>query len=284
MSPRPAYFRVLATFARNSLVRNMAFRGNFLIETFTTIAWAAVNLAFYVLIFSFTSRIGEGWGKYQFFMFFGTGLLVNSLVMTLFMTNLDELSELIRTGALDFALLKPIDAQFLISLRRIDWSSLANFVVGLALLFYGLARADCRPGAATLVLYPFYVLCGVAVYYSFMLVLASASVWMGRNLTLLDFWFYITTFSRYPMEIFRGPVGGSCGGRSPSSCRCWSWSTCRRGWWRGRSGPPRRGSGPCPCSPCWPRWPAWPFGLDLPAGVGQLPQRQQLRSDDETRL
>lgn len=41
-----------------------------------------------------------------------------------------------------------------------------------------------------------------------MLVLASASVWMGRNLTLLDFWFYITTFSRYPMEIFRGPVGG----------------------------------------------------------------------------
>ncbi len=56
-------------------------------------------------------------------------------------------------------------------------------------------------------LYPFYVLCGVAVYYSFMLVLASASVWMGRNLTLLDFWFYITTFSRYPMEIFRGPVG-----------------------------------------------------------------------------
>ncbi len=208
MSPRPAYFRVLATFARNSLVRDMAFRGNFLIETFTTIAWAAVNLAFYVLIFSFTSRIGEGWGKYQFFMFFGTGLLVNSLVMTLFMTNLDELNELIRTGALDFALLKPIDAQFLISLRRIDWSSLANFVVGLALLFYGLARADCRPGAATLVLYPFYVLCGVAVYYSFMLVLASASVWMGRNLTLLDFWFYITTFSRYPMEIFRGPVGG----------------------------------------------------------------------------
>lgn len=141
MSPRPAYFRVLATFARNSLVRDMAFRGNFLIETFTTIAWAAVNLAFYVLIFSFTSRIGEGWGKYQFFMFFGTGLLVNSLVMTLFMTNLDELSELIRTGALDFALLKPIDAQFLISLRRIDWSSLANFVVGLA---HALLRAGPR--------------------------------------------------------------------------------------------------------------------------------------------
>ena len=140
MSVRPAYFRVLLTFARNSLVRDMTFRGNFLIETFSSLAWVFINLAFYVLIFRFTSMIGEdgGWGKYQFFMFFATGLLINSLVMTLFMTNLDELSDLIRTGALDFVLLKPIDAQFLVSLRRIDWSSLANFAFGLALLLYAL--------------------------------------------------------------------------------------------------------------------------------------------------
>ena len=30
---------------------------------------------------------------------------------------------------------------------------------------------------------------------------------MGRNLTLLDFWFYITTFSRYPMEIYTARWG-----------------------------------------------------------------------------
>ena len=30
---------------------------------------------------------------------------------------------------------------------------------------------------------------------------------MGRNLTLFDFWFYITNFSRYPMEIYHGPWG-----------------------------------------------------------------------------
>ena len=43
------------------------------------------------------------------------------------MTNADEFSELIRTGNLDFALLKPIDTQFLVSLQRIDWSSLGEF-------------------------------------------------------------------------------------------------------------------------------------------------------------
>ena len=45
MSLRPAYFRVFLTFARNSLVRDMTFRGNFLIETVSSMAWMLINLA-----------------------------------------------------------------------------------------------------------------------------------------------------------------------------------------------------------------------------------------------
>ena len=44
-----------------------------------------------------------------------------------------------------------------------------------------------------------------------MIALASATVWMGRNLTLYDFWFYIITFSRYPMEIYTGRLGRPLG-------------------------------------------------------------------------
>jgi ABC-2 type transport system permease protein len=40
-----------------------------------------------------------------------------------------------------------------------------------------------------------------------MIALGAATVWMGRNVTLLDFWFYVTIFSRYPMEIYNGPWG-----------------------------------------------------------------------------
>ena len=68
-----------------------------------------------------------GWSKYQFFVFLATTLFINSLVQAFFMPNAEEFSELIRTGDLDFALLKPIDTQFLISLQKVDWSALANF-------------------------------------------------------------------------------------------------------------------------------------------------------------
>ena len=50
------------------------------------------------------------------------------------MPNADEFSELIRTGNLDFALLKPIDTQFLISFHKVDWSSLVNLLAGAVLL------------------------------------------------------------------------------------------------------------------------------------------------------
>ena len=215
MSPRPSYFRVFLTFVRNSLVRDMMFPANFIIETISSFGWVMMNVGFYILIFRYTSQIGAGgsegaaWDKYQFFVFIATSMFINSVVQMFFMTNADEFSELIRTGNLDFALLKPIDTQFLISLRKIEWSSLANFLVAAILMGYALPRVEgFHLTIWQVVLYPIYVAAGIVILYSLTIVLAAASVWLGRNTSIYDFWFYITTFSRYPMEIYSGPVGG----------------------------------------------------------------------------
>lgn len=210
MNRHPSYARVFLTFARNSLVRDMTFRSNFIIEAITSVSWMLMNLGFYVLIFTYTPMIGEGtggWGKYQFFVFISTSMMINSLVQTFFMPNAEEFSEQIRTGALDFALLKPIDTQFLISLAKIDWSSFSNFLFAAGLLAFSLSRMDHGPTAAQVALYPLYVACGVAIMYSLMITLSATSVWLGRNQTLYEFWFYITNFSRYPMEIYEGRIG-----------------------------------------------------------------------------
>ena len=216
MSNHPSYYRVFLTFARNSLVRDMTFRGNFIIETLSSVSWVFMNLGFYVLVFQHTTRLGNvtnwgehefAWGKYEFFLFLATTLLINSLVQAFFMQNAQEFSELIRTGSLDFALLKPIDTQFLVSLQRVQWSSLGNLAVGLLLMGFSLYKLECRPGPVQIVLYLVFVVCGVAILYSLMISLAATSIWLGRNQTLYNFWFYITNFSRYPMEIYNGAYG-----------------------------------------------------------------------------
>ncbi len=191
------------------------FPANFIIETISSFGWVMMNVAFYLLIFEYTDQIGGdgtaggAWDKHQFFVFISTSMFINSIVQMFFMTNADEFSELIRTGGLDFALLKPIDTQFLISLRRIEWASLANFVVAAVLMAVrfaacrgvhphgvaGGAVPDLRCGGSGRAIQPDDRAGGrerVA----------------GRNTSIYDFWFYITTFSRYPMEIYSGPVGG----------------------------------------------------------------------------
>jgi ABC-2 type transport system permease protein len=209
MSDRPNYLAVFATFARNSLVRDMTFRWNFLLDCISSMSWVLMQLGFYLIIFHHTTEIGAGtgWHKWEFFVFLSTTLFINSIVQALFMPNASEFSELIRSGNLDFALLKPIDAQFLVSMQKIEWSSLANFVFAALLLTISLGELHYRPSVMQCVLYAMYVGCGVAMMYSLMIALGSISVWLGRNESLYDFWFYITNFSRYPMEIYEGRVG-----------------------------------------------------------------------------
>ena len=212
---RASYSRVFLTFARNSLVRDMTFRANFIIECLSSVTWTLMNLGFYLLIFQYTNSIGEdtGWGKWEFFAFLATTMIVNGLVQVFFLHNCDEISELIRTGGLDFAMLKPIDTQFLISLEKVDWSSLSNVAVGVALLIVSLVQMTTRASDRLILeplaigLYVFYVLCGIAILYSLMIALSATSIWLGQNRSLYDFWFYITNFSRYPMEIYDGRFG-----------------------------------------------------------------------------
>lgn len=209
-SVHPSYWKVFLTFARNSLVRDMTFRTNFFIQCVSSLGWTLMNVGFYLIIFQYADSIGQGsgWDRDKFFLFIATTWFINSLVQAFFMPNAEEFSELIRTGGLDFALLKPIDTQFLISFRRIDWSALSNFFAGFVIAAFALHSLATRetdpmiPSIVSILLYIVFCACGVAIMYSLMICLSATSIWLGRNQTLYNFWFYITNFSRYPMEMY----------------------------------------------------------------------------------
>lgn len=209
------YLRIFFAFARNSLIRDMTFRSNFLLDCVSSLSWLLMNLGFYLIVFHHVQSIGlnTGWGRNEFFVFLATTWLINSLIQAFLMPNAQEFSELIRTGGLDFALLKPVDTQFLISFRKVEWSALSNFVFGIIILVYALVQLSSRTEPPwvfqplVLVLYIFYICCGVAILYSLMICLAATSIWLGRNQSLYDFWFYITNFSRYPADIYQGGWG-----------------------------------------------------------------------------
>ncbi len=176
-------------------------------------SWALMNWGLFKIIYQHTGEIGRGsgWHEHEFFVFLGTVWIINSLIQTLFMANAEEFSELIRTGNLDFALLKPIDTQFLISFPRLNFAQIPNGLLGLFLVIWSLGQLSSDPQRAipidisigNILAFGFFVGCGAVVMYSVMIILASTSIWLGRNQNLYTFWFYITNFYRYPMEIYQ---------------------------------------------------------------------------------
>ncbi len=204
---RPHYWRVWLTFLKVSLSREMIFRWHFLIEVVTTCFWIAAQLLLFEIIYGRVTTIRD-WTRTEYFGFMATGMLINAFVEMLFMPNCASFSEQIRTGNLDFALVKPIDTQFLVSFQTVDMSLLAQIFVSLGLLAYSVVQSQVTVTLGSAVMYAFLVLVAVGFFYSMMIALASAAVFMGRNQGLYDFWFYVTSFARYPGDVYRQGVAG----------------------------------------------------------------------------
>src|SRR5262245_41950955 len=133
------YFRLLAAFARFGLTRELAFRWNFLVKMFVEVLWLSIILAFYRTIFTKTAVVAD-WSEPQYLFFVGCYFALLGLIETLFLENCNEFADLVRSGDLDFFLLKPIDEQFLITCRKVDWSCAANVLMGIGVMLAGLAR------------------------------------------------------------------------------------------------------------------------------------------------
>jgi ABC-2 type transport system permease protein len=204
---RANYYRVFATFFRNALVREMTFRGNLIITIMTRTFYFVAQLTLFEIIYRQVVAIDD-WTRYEYFAFMATGMLINSLVEAFFMPNCANFSELIRTGNLDFVLLKPIDAQFLVSFEKMELAMLNQAVLALSLVTYALVKIGHPVHPLHAAMYVVFVAVGVGLLYSLMLLLASTSVWFGRNTGLYDFWFYVTIFARYPRGIYGGSPAG----------------------------------------------------------------------------
>jgi ABC-2 type transport system permease protein len=197
------YLRLLAAFARYGLARELTFRGNFLVKVLVEVLWLGILLVFYRTVFAKTSVVA-GWSEPEYLFFVGCYFALEGIIETLFLENCNEFADLVRTGDLDFILLKPIDEQFLVSCRWIEWSTAPNVLMGAAVMGIALHDLQWTFDLVQVLLFVGMFACGVGIAYSFMLLLTSASVWLVRNQSLYELWWLFTSLVRYPKEIYQG--------------------------------------------------------------------------------
>ncbi len=191
----------MGALARYSLARELAFRGNFLLRVSVEVLWLVIMLVFYKVVFAKTPSVA-GWDEPSYLFFLGCYFALGGLVETLFLSNCTEFAELVRSGDLDFYLLRPIDEQFLITCRDIDWSTAPNVLMGAGVMVAALLGMGWQFDPLRVVVFLMLFLCGAAMAYGFLLLLTSTSIWLVRNQNLIEAWWLFTSLMRYPLEIF----------------------------------------------------------------------------------
>jgi ABC-2 type transport system permease protein len=197
------YFRLLFAFGRFGLLGEMAFRGNFIVKIVVELLWLSFLLVFYRTIFTKTSMVA-GWTEAEYLFFVGCYFTVESLIETMFLSNCTEFAELVRSGNLDFYLLRPIDEQFLVTCRNIDWTTVPSVILGVSVMSFALVELQWTFNLWLVLLFSGVLICGLAIAYGCLVMLTASSVWLVRNQSLFELWWLFTSLARYPKEIFRG--------------------------------------------------------------------------------
>lgn len=202
------YSRILKRFWKNSLIREMTFRGHFLISVASELIWVVLLIVFIKVIFSKTSNV-SGWNEHQYLFLMGTHMMVTSLFEAFFFGNCWRISQLVRTGDLDFVLTRPANTQFLLSLERLDYSPLANVPVALAICIYAIIQLGTVVTFTKVALFIILIFGGMMILYSLLFMFAITSVWLIRQTGIDHLWFYAVSLARYPAEIYKSFAGGT---------------------------------------------------------------------------
>ena len=197
------YLRIYAALWKNSVAREMGFKSNFLLWIIVELCWFALQLSFVVVIYSHTERIGD-WTKWEVVLLFGASHFIQQIFQAFFLTNLTQLSELIRTGKLDFMLLLPINTRFMLSLRQVDLGGFVNGSSAIAVMVYALRQMPLTPSVAQIAAFLMLVVAGILIHYSLMFLLASVSFWTVRAQGIVWGYYSLFNIARLPDAAFRG--------------------------------------------------------------------------------
>jgi ABC-2 type transport system permease protein len=181
----------------------MSFRGHFLITAATETLWFALQIIFFEVIFMNNGgKPIAGWTEYEVLFLLGTQHLITQFFEMFFFTNCMDISEQVRTGTLDFVLIKPINPQFLLSTRKLNFNSVANIPIAFAILGYSGYKLGVHLTFTNVLVYIALILCGVLILYNTLFIMALSAFWVIKNQSLFELWFPVRNFARYPIDMY----------------------------------------------------------------------------------
>ncbi|HSY21389.1 MAG TPA: ABC-2 family transporter protein [Polyangiaceae bacterium] len=197
------YLRLFGTQLRASILLGLQYRADFLLDGFVEVFWTATTLVPLLVVFGVRKTVA-GWSFPESLMVMGWFTFLQGVLEGAINPSLVSVVEHVRKGTLDFVLMKPADAQFLVSTARFAVWRAINMVTAIGIFAWGFRLLGRGPSPFALALAVVSLVSAVAVLYSLWIVTVSAAFYVVRIDNLSYFFNAIFDAARWPVSIFRG--------------------------------------------------------------------------------
>jgi viologen exporter family transport system permease protein len=188
---------------RASVALALQYRLEFLIEGALAILWMAVTLVPVLVVFGTRGEV-EGWTFPEMLLVLGWFVALKGVLEGAVSPSLTAVIEHVRKGTLDFVLLKPADAQLLVSVAKLEPWRLID-LVGAGLIFaYAFGKLGRAPTAGEVLAASAMLLGALLVLYSIAILVVSIAFFAVRVDNLLYLFQSVFDVARWPSTIFRG--------------------------------------------------------------------------------
>lgn len=199
------YLPIIAQLFRASVSAQAQYRFDFLLQLGMAFFWVAWNVAPVWLVFEIRPTV-SGWQRPQAMLVMSTFLMLRALIEGLVSPNLTALVTHIRTGTFDFVLLKPMDAQVLVSFSKTVPAKAVDLLAGFLLSVWSINQLDPAPSAPQLVAGLVMLVSGAMTIYGIWLLISCTAFWFVKVDNLTYLFSSIFDAARWPIGVFRGWV------------------------------------------------------------------------------
>lgn len=197
------YFRIFRSFVSTEFQFELEYRTNFLMSIFEMLLVVGTSLAAVLVIFTHTASL-NGWSLPQMVALTGVYYLVQGGSNIVFAPSFEKLMEHVRLGTLDFHLLKPANAQFLVSTRHMSLVRIVDLGLGLGVMTVGLFMLGDALSLGSVLIFLVTLAAGVAAVYALLLTLVTMAFWFVRIENLLAIFWAFTDAGRFPIDVYPG--------------------------------------------------------------------------------
>jgi ABC-2 type transport system permease protein len=197
------YIALAFKFLKLSWMTNMEYRSDFITWGLIDIGWTIMDLIFFSALLTNIKSIGS-WTFPEMLIMLGVSRIMVVPVWAWMYQSFSQISALISKGNLDLLLTKPINSQFMVSVRHFSFSIAPSLIGGLILITFGFRMLNYVPSILSIGLALILLIVSIIMIYGMYFSTISLILFVDRLNNIHHIFPHAFDSGRYPPEIFPG--------------------------------------------------------------------------------